>query len=240
MRVRVGTSGYAYKEWKGSFYPERLPAAKMLGFYAERFDTVEINGTYRRMPEPGVLEGWRDAAPSGFAFALKAPGQLTHLRNLAGLEDRARLFFDMATRTLGDRLGPILFQLPPYLKRDVETLTQIRRFFELVPAGVRIALEATDPSFHHEELYALLRERNAALCVVDDPKREAPLVATASWGYLRLRRVTYRKPALSEWAEKVRAQGWSEAWTFFKHEDKGTGPRLGARFKELLAPGLDG
>ena len=239
MHARVGTSGFAYKEWKGSFYPEDLPAAKMLRFYAERFDTVEINNTFYRMPQKGALEGWAREVRElcrPFAFVLKAPMWMTHLKRLDDdLREPARQFFAMAVATMGSQLGPVLLHLPAYAKRDSENLARLGRFFELVPSGVRIALEPSDASWHHEELYALLRAKNAAFAAVDDPKKQVPVVATASWGYVRLRRTKYKKPELATWVETVLAQPWSESFVFFKHEDGGTGPQLGKRFQDLLA-----
>ena len=241
MRVRVGTSGFAYKEWKGTFYPDDLPAAKMLRFYADRFDTVEINNTFYRMPQPSVLQGWANEVPGPFAFALKAPMWITHLRKLEELQDPARQFFAMAVETMAAHLAPVLLHLPAYLKRDPENLERVRKFFDLVPEGVRIAFEPSDESWHHEELYALLRENNAALAAVDDAKKHwaapCPLVATASWGYVRLRKVRYKRPDLAKWVEAIAAQPWSEAFVFFKHEDGGTGPQLGKRLQDLLAAG---
>lgn len=229
MRVRIGTSGFSYKEWKGSFYPEDLPDAKMLAYYAERFDTVEINNTYYRMPKASVLEGWAAEVGGDFAFVLKAPQRITHLKKGAELADPAAYFFRTAS-TLGPRLGPVLLQLPPYLKKDVGVLAS---FFELVPEGIRLAVEVT-PTWHDEEVYTLLRDRGAALCVVDDPKKRTPLVPTAGFGYLRLRETDYGEAELSAWADRILATPWSEAWVFFKHEDAGTGPRLGTALRARL------
>jgi uncharacterized protein YecE (DUF72 family) len=229
MRVRIGTSGFSYKEWRGTFYPEKLPEAKMLSFYGERFDTVEINNTYYRMPKPSVFEGWAREVQEGFSFVLKAPLSITHLRKGAELADPAAAFFRTAA-TLRSRLGPVLLQLPPYLKKDRGLL---RAFFELVPKDVRVAVEVT-PTWHDDDIYALLSDLGAALCIVDDPKKRTPLVPTASWGYLRLRETTYGEGALRAWADKVRTQPWDEAWVFFKHEDAATGPRLGVAFRGLF------
>jgi len=236
MAVRVGTSGFAYKEWKGSFYPDDLPAAKMLGFYAARFDTVEINNTFYRMPQASALSGWASEVHvpvPAFAFALKAPMWITHLKKLEELKEPARQFFALVVETMGTHLGPVLLHLPAYLKRDPENVDRLRRFFDLVPEGVRIAVEPSDPSWHHEELYGLLREKRAALAAVDDPKKQVPVIATTSWGYVRLRKVVYKKPELAKWVETVAKEPWSESFVFFKHEDGGTGPKLGKRFQDL-------
>lgn len=229
MRLRVGTSGFSYKEWKGSFYPEDLPAAKMLPYYAERFDTVEINNTFYRMPQASLLAGWKAEVPSTFTFVLKAPQRITHMKRLAEVDAIAQTFFDTAA-TLGKQLGPILVQLPPYLKKDVERL---KAFFDVVPDGVRIALETGHASWLDEETYALLRERGVSLVIVDDPKKRIPLVVTAKFAYFRLREVSYQKRDLARWVSQIREQKIAEAWVFFKHEDEGTGPRLAKMFREL-------
>lgn len=232
MRVRVGTSGFSYKEWKGSFYPQRLPNAKMLRFYGERFDTVEINNTFYRMPNPGVLEGWLSEVGEDFSFVLKASQRITHhKKKIEEVAATTKEFFDTA-KTMGVRLGPVLVQLPPYLEKDLPRLTA---FFDLVPKDMRVALEVGSPTWFEDDFYALLRERGASLCIVDDPKKRTPFVATTSWGYLRLRETAYKKAALAAWADKVTSQAWNEAYVFFKHEDEGTGPRLGAAFKKLLS-----
>jgi uncharacterized protein YecE (DUF72 family) len=235
MRVRIGTSGFSYKEWKGSFYPEKLPAKEMLAFYAARFDAVEINNTFYRMPKPGALAAWaRDvAAAPDFAFALKAPVYLTFLsKGKAALEQPVRHFFELASE-LGRRSGPIYLQLPPTMKKDTAGL---RALLELVPYGARVAIEPGNDTWLDDEVYALLRTHGAALCAIDDPKKVVPIVATAEFGYLRLRKTRYTKAALAAWADQILAQRWREAWVFFKHEDEATGPRLAAAFQRALAP----
>jgi uncharacterized protein YecE (DUF72 family) len=231
MDVRVGTSGFSYKEWKGSFYPEDLPNAKMLGFYAERFETVEINNTFYRMPTPEVLQGWASQVPSGFSFVLKASQRITHQKRLADVAQPVGFFFETA-KVIADRLGPVLVQLPPYLKKDVARLDA---FFDLVPAGFRIAIEVGGDTWLDDEVYEVLRRRGAALVAIDDPKKRVPIVPTADFGYFRLRETKYDDAALARWAEDVLAQPWKEAYVFFKHEDEGTGPKLGKAFKEILA-----
>ncbi len=235
MRVRVGTSGFSYKEWKGSFYPEKIPAAKMLAFYAERFDAVEINNTFYRMPKPSALEGWaRDVAASPeFRFALKAPVYLGLLNKGPALAEPVKSFFDVAA-VIRDRLGPIYLQLPPTMKKDVPGL---RALLELVPPWARLAVEPGNETWLAEDVYAVLRARGAALSAIDDPKKQVPVVATADFGYLRLRRTKYGKAALAEWAARIGAQPWKEAWVFFKHEEKATGPRLAAAFQRVLHGG---
>ncbi len=230
MRVRVGTSGYAYKEWKGSFYPEELPDRAMLRFYAGQFDTVEINNTFYRMPTAELLGGWAGQVPPGFSFVLKAPRRITHVRRLQGAaEDIAHLLRTAAG--LGPRLGPILFQLPPFLKKDAGRL---REFAAALPAGFRAAIEFRNRSWRDEEVDAILRDHGIALVVADAEEEQPPVVPTAPFGYLRLRREGYDATALAAWARTVLAQPWEEAHVFFKHEDEAAGPRLAAEFRRLV------
>lgn len=229
MRLRVGTSGFSYKEWKGSFYPEDLPAAKMLAFYSKNFDTVEINNTFYRMPNEGLLEEWSKQVGAKFSFVLKAPQRITHIRRLSEVDDVARAFFAIA-ETLGKKLGPVLVQLPPYLKKERERL---EAFLDLVPKTVRVAVEFGHASWLDDEIFALLEARKAAIVVVDDPKKRTPFATTARFGYFRLREVHYDEAALARWAKRIRESSLTEAWVFFKHEDEGTGPRLARQFREL-------
>lgn len=233
MRIRVGTSGFSYPEWRGSFYPEKFPTAKMLAFYAQRFDAVEINNTFYRMPKPSALDGWASQveANADFAFALKAPVYLGLLgRGKLGLAEPAKGFFEVAA-VLGKRLGPIYVQLAPTMRKDVDGLAALLR---LVPKGAHVAIEPGNDTWLDEEVFALLRKHRVALCTIDDAKKEIPIVATAPFGYVRLRRTKYSKAALTSWAERLRAQPWKEAWVFFKHEDEATGPRLATAFQRVL------
>lgn len=234
MRVRVGTSGFAYKEWKGSFYPEEIPADAMLRFYAEHFATVEINNTFYRMPSESLLARWGAEVPTGFTFVLKAPLRITHIKRIGDVREDVQYLLGVAA-VLGERLGPLLFQLPPSMKKDV---TRLRDFLATVPAGYRPALEFRHPSWQDEEVHAALRERGAALCVADtDEEPAAAIIPTSRWGYLRLRRITYDDAALASWANRIREQPWDEAFVFFKHEDAGVGPRLASRLLALLEAG---
>ena len=227
MTIRAGTSGFSYAEWKGSFYPEDLSSDAMLAYYAERFDTVEINNTYYRMPKASVLEGWAAQVADRFRFVLKANRRITHFKKLKGSAvDDMEYFWSQAT-TLGDRMGPILVQLPPNFHRNLERL---RAFLAALPDGVRPAFEFRHESWHDDDVYAALRGRNAALVIAQTEASETPLVATADWGYLRLRKTEYDDGEVAGWAERVQAQPWDEAFVFFKHEDEGTGPALAAQF----------
>lgn len=232
MQFFVGTSGYSYKEWKGSFYPEKIRADQMLRYYAERFSTVEINNTFYRMPKDNVLESWAGDAPDSFRFVLKASQRITHIKRLANVEDETNYLLRAAS-VLGQRQGPLLFQLPPNLKKD---LARLGAFLDLVVNRAQVALEFRHESWFDDEVYECLRERSAALCIADvDEAPEPELVNTAPWGYLRLRRENYADADLARWLEKLRASSWPVAYVFFKHEDAGVGPKLAARFLELAA-----
>lgn len=231
MELRVGTSGFNYDEWKGSFYPPDLPASRRLAYYAERLDAVEINATFYRMPTPKTLAGWAAATPASFVFALKAPQRITHFARLRGVDDAVRFFCDTA-RTLGPRLGPLLFQLPPNFARDLARLADL---LALLPPDLAVAMEFRHDSWLSDEVYDRLRARNVALCVADTGEATTPLVPTADFGYLRLRDEGYADADLARWGERVRAAGWSRAYVFFKHEESGTGPAFARRFRELFA-----
>jgi uncharacterized protein YecE (DUF72 family) len=232
VRVLVGTSGYSYKPWKGNFYPEDLKDADMLRFYSSRFPTVEINNTFYRMPTKTLIERWAGESADGFTFVLKAPQRITHQRRLANASDDVAFLFETAA-LLGSKLGPVLFQTPPFLKKDAPRL---REFLALLPAGQRAAFEFRHPSWFDDEVLEALRARDAALCEADtDEDPASTLRPTASWGYLRLRRVEYGDAEIAEWAERIRAQPWTDAFVFFKHEDEGKGPALAAKLISALA-----
>jgi uncharacterized protein YecE (DUF72 family) len=229
MRLIVGTSGYSYKEWKGTFYPADLPAAKMLPFYATQFGSVEINNTFYRMPEEKTLGKWAGEVPEDFTFVLKAPQRITHQKKLSGAEDDVRHFLEVAS-VLGSRLGPLLFQLPPYFRKDVEKLYA---FLRILPRQYRIALEVRHDSWLGDDVFAALREHDVALCLSDTDEVADPdslLVTTSSWGYMRLRRTEYSDADLAAWRRRLAAQPWSDGYVFFKHEDEGKGPAFAKRF----------
>jgi uncharacterized protein YecE (DUF72 family) len=230
MRVLAGTSGFSYKEWKGSFYPEDLAADRMLAWYSERLPAVEINNTFYRMPKPALLESWAAEVSPDFRFVLKASQRITHFKRLKDAGSEVEYFFGVAA-TLGDRLGPALFQLPPNLKKD---LPRLEAFLATIPEGRRAAFEFRHASWFEDDVFEALRSRGAALCVAEDEELATPLVTTASWGYLRLRRQDYDAVAVADWVAKVRAQPWSDAYVFFKHEDAGSGPRLAGEFRKLF------
>jgi uncharacterized protein YecE (DUF72 family) len=228
MQVLVGTSGYAYKEWKGSFYPADIKPPDMLRFYAERFPTVEVNNTFYRTPRANVLAAWAAQVPPGFLFVLKGPQRITHLKRLKDAQEPLAYLLE-AVAVLGPQLGPLLFQLPPYLKKDIDRL---RDFLALLPEGRPAAFEFRHESWLDEETFDALRAKNAAFVSADtDETGEAgaPVVPTADWGYLRLRRCDYTDADLGAWADRIEAQPWGRAFVFFKHEEAGTGPALAAR-----------
>jgi uncharacterized protein YecE (DUF72 family) len=238
VKLYTGTSGFSYKEWKGSFYPEDLPESKMLAFFAERLPSVEINNTFYRMPKPELLEKWAGEVPESFRFVLKASQRITHMRRLkAESEPDVKYFFEVAS-ALGDKLGPCLFQLPPNMKKDAERLD---KFLGFIPEGKRIALEFRHETWLDDEVQNMLKGRSTALCVSEADEEEdgknlplAPLVASASYGYFRLRKKEYTDDSLKAWIAKIRTQPWSEVYVFFKHEDEGTGPKLAAKFRALF------
>ncbi|HEV3437529.1 MAG TPA: DUF72 domain-containing protein [Gemmata sp.] len=234
MNSYIGTSGFSYPKWKGKFYPAKMPANQMLGFYSARFRSVEINNSFYRLPSASALEAWASQVPTDFRFVLKAPQEITHRRRLVGVDQVVSSFLEVAG-TLKERLGPLLFQLPPNFKKDIPRL---RAFLALLTPGCRAAFEFRHPSWFDDEVFGLLRDRQTALCIADaEDDLEVPFVATADWGYLRLRRPDYDDAALKAWAERMQAQTWQDCFVFFKHEDSGKGPELASRLLELLAEG---
>ncbi len=226
----TGTSGFSYAAWRGSFYPKKLPPAEMLAFYAGKLGAVEINSTFYRLPNASLLERWAAATPGSFRFALKSPRGITHMRRLADAGDGVARLADRVG-ALGDRLGPILFQLPATLRKDVGVLAA---FLATLPAGLRAAFEFRHESWLAEDTYAVLRRHDAALCIADSEEFATPFVATAGWGYLRLRRQDYDKAALRRWAKRLRAQSYDDAYVFFKHEAEGAGPALADSFRSMM------
>ncbi|HJW10728.1 MAG TPA: DUF72 domain-containing protein [Albitalea sp.] len=216
-RLWAGASGYAYKEWKGSFYPEKIKPEDMLAWYAARLPTVEINNTFYQMPKASVLEHWAEVTPAEFKFAIKASRRITHQARLKADEAAdsvAYLYKNLAA--LGAKRGPVLFQLPPFLKKDLPRLTD---FLHLLPEGHVAAFEFRDDSWFDDAVYAALKAAGAALCLSErEDKTPPPLVATAPWGYVRLRLENYSDEALAEWAARLAATGWVDSYVYFMHE----------------------
>ena len=228
----IGTSGYNYPEWRGSFYPEKLAAAKMLPYYAEHFSTVEINYTFYRAPHEKILQGWSSATPDGFRLTLKAPKRITHDARLRECDDRVRQFLETAA-TLGPKLGALLFQLPPNLKKDVALLDA---FLDSFPPRVCAAFEFRHASWLDDEVYGRLRHRNLALCVADSEKLSTPVELTADYAYFRLRDEGYTPEDIRRWADVIRERTATcrEVFVYFKHEQSGKGPEFGRLLQEYL------
>ena len=231
MRLLAGTSGYSFKEWIGPFYPEKLPAGEMLRYYAQHFSTVEINNTFYRMPAESMLAQWAEQVPDDFTFTLKAPRRITHDLRLRDAETHVAEFVRRAG-TLGSKLGVLLFQLPPYLKKD---LPRLQAFLELVPPGTRVAMEFRHDSWQDKDVQDALRSRAAILCVTDTDEGETPYVTTADWGYLRLRRTHYEDRELEAWAVRIAAQSVDRTYVYFMHEDEALGTRFARRLNECWA-----
>ena len=231
MVLLAGTSGYSYKEWLGHFYPERLPASEMLRFYAERFSTVEINNTFYRMPAETMLKQWTEQVPEQFTFTLKAPRRITHDKRLREAESNVGEFLRRA-EALGDKLGVLLFQLPPFLRKD---LPRLRDFLEQLPSGKRVAFEFRHASWQDDEVYEALRTRAVMLCVTDTDEGDTPFVVTTDCGYVRLRRTHYDDNELSDWAARIAAKALVRTYVYFMHEDEALGTKFARRLNELWA-----
>jgi uncharacterized protein YecE (DUF72 family) len=218
----VGTSGYNYPEWKGSFYPEDLSTAKMLRYYAERFTTVEINYTFYRVPNEKILAAWVPQTPEHFKFTLKAPRRITHINKLRNSADLVGYFCKTAA-TLGPKLGVILFQLAPSFRKDVGALDEL---LAALPDGTRAAFEFRHASWHDDEVFQRLSTRNLALCVADSERMSTPITMTADYGYFRLRDEGYTEADIADWGETVAAhgRGLRDVFVYFKHEEQGKGP----------------
>jgi len=230
MILHVGTSGYGYKEWKGKFYPEKIPPREMLKFYSGRLGAVEINNTFYHMPTESVLESWAEQVPEDFVFVLKAPQVITHFKRLRNAEAETEYLF-RTLAVLKKKLGPVLFQLPGSFRAD---LSALQDFLGLIPSNL-CAFEFRSRSWFNEATSDLLSEKGCSLCIADSDERPADeIISTASWGYLRLRRSDYTDDDLSSWLERILAQPWKRAFVFFKHEDEARGPELAMRFRRLL------
>jgi uncharacterized protein YecE (DUF72 family) len=230
MGLYAGTSGYSYKEWKGEFYPEKIKPDEMLAFYATQLPTVEVNNTFYRMPRADMLRTWAEKVPAKFRFVVKASRRITHIKRLKNVEDEVAFLFDNL-EALETKLGVVFFQLPPNFKKDLERLSA---FLDILPPA-RVAFEFRHESWFDDEVYAALREKDCALCLADtgDEGLDVPLVSTAGWGYLRLRRPEYRKKDLEKWLSWIGKQKWKDTYVFFKHEDAGGGPVMAKKLLEL-------
>jgi uncharacterized protein YecE (DUF72 family) len=231
MKIHVGTSGYGYKEWKGKFYPEKIPPKEMLRFYSGRLGAVEINNTFYHMPSEGVLKSWASQVPDDFVFALKSPQVITHLKRLRAVDEETGYLF-RTLRVLGRKLGPVLLQFPKSFRADPKAL---KDFLALIPGNMSCAFEFRSASWLDAEILDLLGERGCSLCTADSDENPAnEIIPTAPWGYLRLRRSDYTNADLSQWMERIISQKWKRAFVFFKHEEDAIGPEMAIRFRELI------
>lgn len=230
MELRIGTSGYSYPAWKGHFYPDDLPARKMLGYYASKLDTVEINNTFYKMPSPKLVQAWADEVPPHFVFAIKAPQRITHIQRLKNAAQNVEYLLS-AIELLAEKQGPILFQLPPNFKIDIPLL---KDFLNQMPKRIPAAFEFRHSSWFSDETYGVLKSAGASLCVADDEKLATPLIATANWGYLRLRREDYVDADIEKWGKRISAQPWERAFVYFKHEDECKGPAYSALLRRVM------
>jgi len=232
MQLWIGTSGYQYPEWKGSFYPEKLSASKMLSFYAEQFATTEINYSFRQIPSAKAIQNWAGSTPPRFKFSFKAPQKVTHFARLRNCADTL-IFFGSVIFELGDKLGAVLFQLPPGFKSDAPLL---RAFLRDLPTKMRAAFEFRHASWFSDETFNVLREHNTALCIAETEEFATPAVQTADFGYLRLRRLDYSPAGIRRWAEFVQSQNrnWRDALIYFKHEETCVGPKFASQMSKAL------
>jgi len=237
--IRIGTSGWHYKHWGGNFYPEKLPAAKMLAYYYSRFDTVEINNSFYMLPKPETLAAWRDATPKNFEFAIKASRFLTHNKKLKEPENALNNFLPRA-ETLGRKLGPILFQLPPKWRINGERLSAL---LDAVPKYHRYTFEFREPSWHVPEIYDLLGRHNAAFCIYELAGFHSPIEITADWTYIRLHgplgkyQGSYSTKTLRAWADRI--VNWSKQfkgiYVYFDNDQAGYAASNALTLKRLVA-----
>lgn len=230
MNILAGTSGYSYKEWKGIFYPQDLPDKKMLSFYSQQLPAVEINNTFYRMPKVEMLESWLEQVPDNFQFILKASRKITHIKRLKKCEEETEYLFKTA-QTLKKQLGVILFQLPPFLRKDA---VRLENFLKLIPKKVKATFEFRHETWFDEEIYDILKAKEYALCFSDtEDNKQKKIVSTTPWGYLRLRKQNYSESGLKKWLKTINDQSWEKVFVFFKHEDEGAGPKMAKHFLEL-------
>jgi uncharacterized protein YecE (DUF72 family) len=230
MKIQVGSSGFAHKEWKGKFYPEKIPAKDMLRFYAGRLGTVEINNTFYHMPKESVLTSWSNQVPDDFVFALKAPQVITHMKQMRNVFEEAEYLFKSLS-VLEKKLGPVLFQFPKSFRKNAAALAD---FLPLIPDVASCAFDFRSTSWLDAETLDLLRKKGCSWCIEDtDENPVQEIISTAPWGYLRLRRSDYTDADLSQWLERINSQKWEQVFVFFKHED---GPEMAMRFQELVDP----
>ena len=232
MTLYAGTSGYSYKEWKGRFYPEKIAPKNMLAYYASRLHAVELNNTFYRMPQPGMIESWKAQVPENFRFSVKAPQVITHFRRLKDAGPQTRIMLKTIA-ALEDRLGAVIFRMPEDMKKD---LKRLETFLKVLPAETPVVFDFRHPTWFDDEVVELLRSQKRVFCVSDiEELPESHTYRTADWGYVRLRRGKYTKAELVRWVKRIKAQKWKDTYVFFKHEDEATGPGLAEQFENLAA-----
>lgn len=227
----IGTSGFQYPEWKGKFYPEDLPAKGMLPFYAGPFASTEINYSFRRIPSEQTLSTWDAATPPHFKFSFKAPQRITHFARLVDCTDILEAFHN-ALLTIKPKLGVVLFQLPPQFEKDGGRL---EAFLEIIPPRFKSAFEFRHVSWFDDQVFSILREHNAALCLAESEDLATPPTSTADFGYLRLRREDYTPAQLKQWATFIRSRTeWRDTFIYFKHEEHAVGPKFAIKMQDFL------
>jgi uncharacterized protein YecE (DUF72 family) len=230
MTLYVGTSGYSYKEWKGSFYPQTIVAKDMLSYYSARFNAVELNNTFYRRPQPSMIENWKNQVPANFRFTVKASQGITHFRRLKNAGEATRDMLNTVS-AFEKRLGAVIFRLPEEMQKD---LKRLETFLKELPAGTPAVFDFRHPTWFDDEVVALLRSQNQVFCVSDIEELPAShTYKTADWGYVRLRRTRYTEAELVEWIKRIKTQRWKDTYVFFRHENEGTGPKLAAQFEDL-------
>lgn len=232
MKYWIGTSGFQYPEWKGKFYPEKIPTSQMLAYYAGKFTSTEINYTFRRIPAEKTIDKWSDATPARFKFSFKAPQRITHFAKLRGCAEILTAFHK-AILPAADKLGPVLIQLPPTFNKDAEVL---RAFLSDLPPEMRAAFEFRHASWFDDTIFDMLRTANVALCIAEDEELATPALATADFGYMRLRREDYKRPQIKRWGKWICEQDaqWSEVFVYFKHEDSAAGPKFAKQMRATV------
>jgi len=232
MQRLIGTSGFSYKEWRGIFYPPDLPVTAMLSHYAGRLNAVEINNTFYRLPKASLLESWAGQVPEHFRFSIKASRRITHMKRLRNAESETEYLF-RTVETLGERLGVVFFQLPPFLAKDPERLDH---FAAGVPKTLRVAFQFKNPSWNDPEVVEVLRRHGIAWCITDEDNPDPPFHVTAGFGYLRLRKEQYSQEELEAWSHRINASPWDRAFVFFKDDEKAFGPGFAETFLKLEQP----
>jgi uncharacterized protein YecE (DUF72 family) len=237
MKIYTGTSGFAYKEWKGKFYPEKISPKEMLRFYSGRLGTVEINNTFYHRPKESVLRSWAEQVTDDFVFAFKAPQVITHIKQLRNVFEETEYLFRTLS-VLDRKLGPVLFQFPKSFSADAPLL---KDFLPLIPGNILCAFDFRSPTWLEGGIPDLLRDKGCSWCIEDtDENPVGEIISTATWGYLRLRRSDYSDADLKQWAERVLSQKWERVFVLFKHEDGAKGPEMAVRFQELVDSRLEG